>query len=340
VTTGKARAIWAKGLRNPFTFDIQPNSGRIFINDVGQADWEEINDGIAGSNYGWPLSEGPTTNPEERAPIFSYGHSIGAETGCAISGGAFYNPATVQFPASFVGKYFFADFCSGWIRVFDPQNNSVQPFVSGLSLPVDLKVSSDGGLYYLSRGSDSLFRIIFTGTSLPFITSPPVSQTVSVGESATFTVTASGGQPLSYQWQKNGQAIPGATTPNLTINAVTVDDNGAQITVIVSNTFGTVVSAAATLTVTGNQPPIGTILTPDQGSLYVAGDLITYSDTVSDPEDGELAAASFTWQVDFHHNTHVHPFLPPTTCSKTIIRDSDNRRELTGCVVSHPLESR
>ena len=56
--TGANRAIWALGLRNPFTFTFQPGTGRMFINDVGQNTWEEINDGIAGSNYGWPDTEG------------------------------------------------------------------------------------------------------------------------------------------------------------------------------------------------------------------------------------------------------------------------------------------
>ena len=60
--------------------------------------WEEINDGIAGSNYGWPQTEGPTTAPGVRAPLFAYQHWIGRTTGCAITGGAFYNPSTVQFP--------------------------------------------------------------------------------------------------------------------------------------------------------------------------------------------------------------------------------------------------
>ena len=118
--TGNNRSIWALGLRNPFTFAFQPGTGRMFINDVGQTTWEEINDGIAGSNYGWPNEEGPSANPLFRPPLFAYGHGFGATTGCAIAGGAFYNPATVQFPQSFVGKYFFADLCSGWIRVFDP----------------------------------------------------------------------------------------------------------------------------------------------------------------------------------------------------------------------------
>src|SRR5918997_2524777 len=95
---GNNRSIWALGLRNPFTFAFQPGTGRMFINDVGQSTFEEINDGIAGSNYGWPNTEGPTSNPAFRSPLFAYGRS----EGCAIAGGAFYNPTSVQFPPSFV----------------------------------------------------------------------------------------------------------------------------------------------------------------------------------------------------------------------------------------------
>jgi hypothetical protein len=155
--TGNNRSIWALGLRNPFTFAFQPGTGRMFINDVGQDTFEEINDGIPGSNYGWPSSEGPTSNPAFRSPLFSYTHN----EGCAIAGGAFYNPATVQFPPSFVGKYFFADLCGGWIRLFDPSTGTASDFASGISQPVDLKVGSDGSLYYLSIGSGAVFKIQF-----------------------------------------------------------------------------------------------------------------------------------------------------------------------------------
>jgi glucose/arabinose dehydrogenase len=55
-TTGQNRAIWAKGLRNPFTFAFQPGTGRMFIDDVGNLTWEEINDGVAGRDYGWGSS--------------------------------------------------------------------------------------------------------------------------------------------------------------------------------------------------------------------------------------------------------------------------------------------
>jgi glucose/arabinose dehydrogenase len=159
---GNNRSIWALGLRNPFTFAFQPGTGRMFINDVGQSTWEEINDGIAGSNYGWPITEGITTNPAFRSPLFVYGHGSDSTTGCAIAGGAFYNPATVQFPSSFVGKYFFADLCSGWIRVFDPATGTASGFATNVGQPVDLKVTPDGNLYYLSIASASLFKIQFT----------------------------------------------------------------------------------------------------------------------------------------------------------------------------------
>jgi glucose/arabinose dehydrogenase len=151
--TGINRAIWALGLRNPFTFAFQRGTTRMFINDVGLSTWEEINRGYAGSNYGWPTTEGPTTDSRFRAPVFAYGHSSSTTGGCAITGGAFYNPPTQQFPSSYRGKYFFADHCSGWIRVFDPATKSASGFASGIANPVDLKVGRGGALYYAARGN-------------------------------------------------------------------------------------------------------------------------------------------------------------------------------------------
>jgi glucose/arabinose dehydrogenase len=142
--TGDNRSIWALGVRNPFTFSFQRGTTRMFINDVGQNTWEEINDGIAGSNYGWPTCEGFCNPPNAnfRDPIFAYMNDAST---CAITGGAFYNPQVPQFPSNFIGNYFFADFCGGWIRKLDPANgNAVTDFATGISLPVDLMVSPDG----------------------------------------------------------------------------------------------------------------------------------------------------------------------------------------------------
>ena len=164
--TGTNRAIWALGLRNPFSFAIQPHKGKVFINDVGEQTWEEINQGAAGANYGWPRYEGPESNPSYRSPVFAYRQGSTNTTGCAITGGAFYNPTTRQFPRGYLGDYFFADFCSGWIRRLDAATGDVTGFATGLSSTVDLKVSKGGSLYYLSRGDGAglVGKIRYTGT--------------------------------------------------------------------------------------------------------------------------------------------------------------------------------
>jgi glucose/arabinose dehydrogenase len=161
-TTGNNRLIWALGLRNPFTFAFQPGTGRIFINDVGAGSWEEINDGQAGRNFGWPTTEGPDPPglPQFVYPIYAYRHSGATPSGCAVAGGAFYNPPTPIFPASYVGKYFFADLCSGWIYYINPANPAVATqFALSIAAPVDLKVGPDGALYYLARGAGMVGKI-------------------------------------------------------------------------------------------------------------------------------------------------------------------------------------
>ncbi len=168
VASGLNRSIWALGLRNPFTFGFQPGTGRMFIDDVGQNTWEEIDDGIAGANYGWPIFEGAAGNPSYRDPLFQYGDGNGPTVGIAIVGGAFYNPATPQFPTAYTGKYFFADLGSGWVRAFDPATRVAYDFASGISLPVDLKVGADGSLYYLSHGGQ-VFRVQYTPGTGPVV---------------------------------------------------------------------------------------------------------------------------------------------------------------------------
>jgi glucose/arabinose dehydrogenase len=151
-TTGINRSIWAKGLRNPFTFGFQPGTGRMLINDVGENTWEEINDGAAGANYGWPNREGTGGAPTYVDPIYFYGHSSNPSlvTGQAIVGSAFYNPATVQFPAEYVGSYFFGDYVAGWVKRLDLLNgNAVYSFWNNTSAITDVQVGPDGALYVL-----------------------------------------------------------------------------------------------------------------------------------------------------------------------------------------------
>jgi glucose/arabinose dehydrogenase len=314
--TGINRAIYALGFRNPYSFDIQPGTGRIFANDVGGSAWEEIDEVKPGRNYGWPTTEGPTNDSRFEAPFYTYPHTgatNGNPDGCAVTGGAFYNPIVGQFPASYNGKYFFTDYCSGWIYTLDTQTRAVTRFASDLEqFPVDLKVGPDGALYYIAHGFGAIYRISYTLQTPPAITAQPQNRTVPVGGSATFTVGVTGSSPLRFQWQRNGTDISGATTASYTVSGATASLNGSLYRVVVTNAFGTATSNAATLTVTSNRAPSATITAPASGFTYIAGQTYTFEGTATDPESGTLPASAFTWRIDAHHDEHNHPFLPDT----------------------------
>jgi len=158
-----ACAVWAYGLRNPFTFAFQPGSGRMHINDVGQDTWEEIDLGAPGANYGWPASEGPANvTAGVTAPLFAYKHSAasppgsgpgGFFVGFAITGGAFY-PDSGPFPTAYRGNYFFADFVNRFVARLDLANsNAAYAFANLSGDPVDILAGIDGALYVLTRGA-------------------------------------------------------------------------------------------------------------------------------------------------------------------------------------------
>jgi uncharacterized repeat protein (TIGR03806 family) len=274
ITTGKYRAIWALGLRNPFCFAVQPGTGRMFINDVGGAN-EEINVGVRGANYGWPTADhGPTNDRRFRGPIYWYKES-------SITGGAFYNPPVVQFPADYVGRYFFADFKAGWIKTLEPDHpNRVRDFASAFGLwgVVDLKVAADGSLYYLSRNAwvrdhhfqprtGTLTRVRYMGDRAPpRIVSAVPAQTVVAGDWVNFRVQAEGTPPLQFQWLRTDRAIAGAGSPDLLLRSVQADD-GARFRCVVSNRFGQAISEPATLAV---KRPFEAVVSESLGGIFVS----------------------------------------------------------------------
>jgi glucose/arabinose dehydrogenase len=156
-------AVWARGLRNPFTFAVRASDGRIHINDVGESAWEEINVGAAGANYGWPSTEGPTSASGITGPLFAYDHDSGADntagffSGCAIIGGAFY-PDSGTFPQAFRGSYYFTDLCTPVIGRVDLANgNTAYAFGSVSGSPVGMLAANDGALLVLTQGGIARF---------------------------------------------------------------------------------------------------------------------------------------------------------------------------------------
>ncbi len=325
--TGTNRAIWALGFRNSFTFAIQPGTGRIFANDVGGSLSEEINEVVKGGNYGWNQIEGPkpanTAPPANyRDPVYAYDHGLG----CSIIGAAFCDAATNRFPAIYAGKYFFADYCNGYIKVLNPANGQIEStFATGINRPVDFEFAKDGSLYYLERAgmgggsmqdntstnNGALWKLTYTGSGAPGMSQQPASVLVSAGDSAVFFVAASGSRPLTFQWQRDGNNIAGATQSSHTFKNAALADNNAQLRCVVTNAFGSAASHAAALQVTADKRPVPTITTPLAGATYRAGDTLAFAGTVLDNEDGNLPDSAYTWWVDFHHDSHAHPGLSP-----------------------------
>ena len=157
---GARPETWAYGLRNPFSFAADPGSARIYVNDVGENSWEEVNVLARSADYGWPTCEGPQgsgvgtcTSSAFTYPIHAYTHAVGR----AITGGAFYRGGT--FPTQYQGAYFFGDYLGGFIKWLDSAN-VVHDWRAAQS-PVAIRIGSDGALYYASIGNGIVYRVQF-----------------------------------------------------------------------------------------------------------------------------------------------------------------------------------
>ncbi len=153
-----------------------------------------------------------------------------------------------------------------------------------------------------------------TKTVPPTIATQPANQLVTVGQTATFSVTASGTAPFSYQWLKNNSNIGGATTASYTTSAATVGDSGAKFNVVVSNSAGSVTSAAATLTVNA-AAAAPAITTQPANQIVGIGQTATFSVTATG-----TAPLSYQWQknsVNINGATAASYTTPATVAGDT-----------------------
>lgn len=155
--------IYAWGLRNPWRFSFDRETGALWLADVGQNDWEEIDLIVRGGNYGWNIREGAhcfktRDCPSEGLidPVAEYGH----DQGCSVTGGYVYRGKALP---ALEGAYLYADYCSGRVwGLFARPGGSYEPRVL---LEADLRISSfgegaDGELYLLDHDEGGVYRIV------------------------------------------------------------------------------------------------------------------------------------------------------------------------------------
>jgi glucose/arabinose dehydrogenase/PKD repeat protein len=330
--TGRASAgqvcqeTFAWGLRNPFriAFDGNAAGTRFFINDVGQNTWEEIDEGIAGADYGWNAREGhcatgTTTNcdslpPGMTDPVFDYRHA----SGCAsITGGAFVPDGI--WPAAFAGAYLFSDYVCGTIFRLSRDAGGAYvstPFATGLGSSSAVAMTfgpfeDAQALYYTTYANGGqVRRIAWTANRAPdaaLTASPrsgPVPLTVSFDARGS---TDPDGDALTFAWSfGDGTSAAAGATITHTYSAA----GRYTATVAVRDAQGGSDSAAVTIDA-GNRAPVPAISAPSATATFSVGQTITLSGAATDPEDGALPPASLSWSVLLHHNTHTHPWFGP-----------------------------
>jgi glucose/arabinose dehydrogenase len=182
---------WAQGFRNPFRMAFGPN-GKLYVNDVGQAVWEEIDDITPGADYGWNTREGPCVNGGSGAtcgapsasgltnPIHAYQHG-GTPTCDAITGGAFV-PSGGTWPADYQGDYLFADYGCGKIFRLEPQSGggfAQDDLVTNLgeNSAVHMEFGPDQALYFTTYAGGGAIRKLAVTTTPPSSTSTSTTTT-------------------------------------------------------------------------------------------------------------------------------------------------------------------
>jgi glucose/arabinose dehydrogenase len=162
--------IWSYGLRNPWRFSFDPATGDLYIADVGQDQWEEVDVVTAaqgagrGANFGWNVMEGmhcfadASCDPSlYTLPVLEYSHS----EGCSITGGYVYRGAAIP---ALQGHYFYSDFCEGWVRSFrleagTPVDQVQWPTLAPGGSVTSFGVDGAGELYIMNSGGQ-VFRIV------------------------------------------------------------------------------------------------------------------------------------------------------------------------------------
>ncbi len=312
--------VFAMGMRNPFRFTVDLRDGQVIVADVGNSNWEEINRGGPGSNFGWPCYEGPYeaatyancdayqsgASPITQA-VYSYPHSVKEPMrGSAIGGDLYLGNV---FPPLYRGAYFFHDFNGGVVDflTFNADGSANHnEFATNVPGVVQMTTGDDGALYVISVILGGIWRIRYA----PGGNKPPIADAAadSLGGPAPLEVTFSSKRStdpekslVGYAWDFGDGEESSAANPTHTYA-----ENGVYTAVLtVTDSTGATSSDSLEIAV-GSSPPQAEILQPGEGAKFRIGDTVDFKGQATDAEDGDLGGAAMQWTVNLHHLEHIH----------------------------------
>jgi len=331
-TSATTNSIFALGFRNPYTMTRSLESNDIYISDVGEKAWEEINLLAKGSNYGWPSVEGKQKLAplEYTDPFLAYPHEGSGSTvrGCCIVGTVEYRVSmtfdaySFPFPTIFQGRIFFIEFCGGWINIVNiGGSQGSSRFASGFKSPVALAVNPYDGALYVATEMGDVFKISNTAALPPqaiYLVSQPKDLTIFAGDMATFTVKISTTKILNVRWQmmRAGSRTWLSSTnyvgEALSFQAVETDSGNAYRAVIFNDDNTTLISAVATLVVKPAPLLFAVIDDATIGTSYFAGQKFTIKGNLQSSLTGLITPAIQMWSVTLKHGFHSHALFSST----------------------------
>jgi glucose/arabinose dehydrogenase/PKD repeat protein len=339
-----ARRIVAHGLRNPFRIGIRPHTSEVWAGDVGWSTWEEI-DRVdpAGpvENFGWPCYEGGArqsgydganlnicenlyaTPNAVTAPYFNWNHSakvVAGETcptgSSSAAGIAFYEEG--NYPG-YAGTLFFADYSRDCIWAMRaganglPNPAATLTFAAAAANPVGLEIGPEGDLFYADFDGGAIRRIRYFSANRPPVAVATANPTAGAAPlNVTFNGTGSSdpdaGDTISYAWDLDEDGLYDDSTAAQPTRAYSTAGDHVIRLRVTDEAGASSVSDPVTITV-GNSAPVATISTPSSGTTWRVGDVISFSGSASDSEQGTLPASSLSWELVMQHcpsNCHQH----------------------------------
>jgi hypothetical protein len=343
-TAGRdCRETFSWGHRNPFRFAFDPNAvgTRFFINEVGGSAYEEINEGMAGQDFGWSCREGMhTRNTTSRSPtsnectptplnmvepIFEYSHGgfvPGTTAGCpggglptSITGGAFVPNGL--WPAAYDNKFLFADYVCGGIFQMGataPYSTNAADFGSGFGVSsiTSLRFGpflSTQALYYTTYAG-GVHRIIYSFPKAVVTANPLGGPTppVPINFNGSGSSDPSGLPLTNYLWDFGDGNTAVTATAQTSHNYIAVGVYNGNLRVMNSSNQ---TSDPASFTISIGTPPVAAIVSPTAIQKFKVGQSVTLEGSATNSAGAFLPASALEWTVLLHHDQHTHPFFGP-----------------------------